>query len=343
MMRKNLYIITAIIAAGLLLWYFGKHESMRGATDNFREFAISDTSRIQKIEITDVSGRTAIITRVAGQRRWLINGRFEAREDAVDLILKTIARTTVRGNVADAARDEMMKLILTSAKKVAIYTEGDEPEKIWYVGVATPDHTGTIMLLEIPDEGRGSEPYITHMEGFTGFLSTRFFTDESEWRYTGVFDYPDLDISRVQIEYLNAHPVLLKIDLLPNGNFNIEDNSPVKINAFSRFDTSAVRNLILTLRKAHFETYTHGLTTNTIDSIQTTPPFFSIIVTNQKGESEQVTLYRLPAIKDIQDTDGSRIPWNLDHYLGRNTKGEYGLAQTYTFDPMIASAMAIRR
>lgn len=342
-MKKNLYIIAAILAGALLLWYLSHRESNSGAADIFREFAITDTSRIQKIEISDVSGKTAVISRVAGKRRWMLNGRYEAREDAVDLILKTIARTSVRGNVADAARDEMMKLIVTSAKRVAIYTTGDEPEKIWYVGVATPDHTGTIMLLEIPDEGRGSEPYITHMEGFTGFLSTRFFTDESEWRYTGVFDYPNLDISRVQIEHLNGSPTLLSIDMLPDGNFKIEDNSPVKVTSFSGFDTSAVRNLMLTLRKAHFETYTTGLAANITDSIQATTPFFSIRVTNRKGVSERVDLYRLPAVKDLQTEDGLRIPWNLDHYLGRNTRGEFGLAQTYTFDPIIASSMAIRK
>lgn len=342
-MRKNLYILAAILCGALLLWYMNHRDSNSGTNDIFREFAIADTSRIQKIEISDVSGRTAVITRVAGQRRWMLNGRYEAREDAVDLILKTIARTSVRGNVADAARDEMMKLIVTSAKRVAIYTGGDEPEKIWYVGVATPDHTGTIMLLEIPGEGRGSEPYITHMEGFTGFLSTRFFTDESEWRYTGVFDYPNLDIARVQVEYSEGSPSLLNIDMLPDGNFRIEDNSPVKLTAFSGFDTAAVRNLMLTLRKAHFETYTTGLSAQSIDSIQTTVPFFTIRVTQQTGVTESVSLYRLPAVKDVITEEGSRIPWNLDHYLGRNTRGEFGLAQTYTFDPMIASAMAIRK
>lgn len=342
-MRKNLYILAAILCGALLLWYMNHRDSNSGTNDVFREFAIADTSRIQKIEISDVSGRTAVITRVAGQRRWMLNGRYEAREDAVDLILKTIARTSVRGNVADAARDEMMKLIVTSAKRVAIYTGGDEPEKIWYVGVATPDHTGTIMLLEIPGEGRGSEPYITHMEGFTGFLSTRFFTDESEWRYTGVFDYPNLDISKVVIEHVDPSPTLLTLSLLPNGNFSIEDNSPIKINTTSGFDTSAVRNLFLLLRKAHFETYTTGLTDHAIDSIQTTTPFFTIRVTNRAGVTEAVQLYRLPAIKQVMSEDGLRIPWNLDHYLGCNTTGEFGLAQTYTFDPIIASALSIRR
>ena len=343
-MKKNLYIITAILAGAWLFWYLSHREANSGAADIFREFAITDTSRIQKIEISDVSGKTAVITRVAGKRRWMLNGRYEAREDAVDLILKTIARTSVRGNVADAARDEMMKLILTSAKKVAIYTEGDEPEKIWYVGVATPDHTGTIMLLEMPEEGRGSEPYITHMEGFTGFLSTRFFTDESEWRYTGIFDYPDLDIQQVEIsQIINGYPVQLKLNIQPNGSFVFEDLSPVKMNAYQGLDTAAARNLILSLRKVHFETYTTGLAANVTDSIQATTPFFSIRVTDRKGVSERVDLYRLPAVKLVQSEDGLRIPWNLDHYLGRNTKGEYGLAQTYTFDPIIMYASALRK
>jgi hypothetical protein len=309
----------------------------------FKQFSISDTSRIRKIEISDVSGKVATLTRVEGKRRWLINNRYEAREDAVNLILKTIARTSVRGNVADAAHEEMMKLIVTSAKKVAIYTDSNEPEKIWYVSVATPDHTGTVMLLELPNEGRGNVPYITHMEGFTGFLSTRFFTDEEEWRYTGVLDYPDLNISRVVFELQEATPTFMSIDLLPDGNFRIEDHSPIKVATHMGFDTSAVRNLMLSLRKAHFETYRTGLSPSKLDSVKTSMPFFVIRVTDLQGVTESVSLYRLPAIKDVLREDGTREPWNMDHYLGCNSKGEFGLAQTYTFDPMIYAAMSIRQ
>ena len=61
--------------------------------------------------------------------------------------------------------------------------------KTWYVGTATPSHTGTYMVLETP-EGRGAKPYVVHMEGFTGYLSTRFFTSERDWRYTGMFITP---------------------------------------------------------------------------------------------------------------------------------------------------------
>ena len=342
-MRKNLYILLSVIAGGLLFWYLSNRQYNSGATDKFREFAITDTSRVQKIEISDVSGKTATLTREMGQRRWKLNGRYEAREDAVSLILKTIARTSVRGNVADAARDEMMKLLVTSSKRVAIYTGDDEPEKIWYVGVATPDHTGTIMLLEIPHEGRGSEPYITHMEGFTGFLSTRFFTDESEWRYTGIFDYPDLDIQRVEIFQINGNPVQLNLNIQPNGSFSFEDLSPVKMNAYQGLDTAAARNLILSLRKVHFETYQTGFTSAFTDSLKGSSPYFSIRVTDNAQKSASVQLYRLPAQKDISTEDGSRIPWNLDHYLGCNQNGEFGRAQTYTFDPIIMHAASLRK
>ena len=62
------------------------------------------------------------------------------------------------------------------------------------------------MVLGNEDGSIAEEPFIVHMEGFTGFLSTRFFTDEKEWRYTGVFDYPGDGLQRVEIDVHGARP-----------------------------------------------------------------------------------------------------------------------------------------
>ena len=120
---------------------------------------------------------------------WDVNGQFKAREDAVNLLLKTFLRARVQGPVAEAAQPNVIRLLSARGKKVEIYQGGDEPAKTWYVGTATPSHTGTYMVLET-QEGRGASPYVVHMEGFTGYLSTRFFTSEREWRHTGIFNFP---------------------------------------------------------------------------------------------------------------------------------------------------------
>ena len=112
-----------------------------------------------------------------------MNGTYKARHDALQLLLKTFRRAAIQGPVADKAQPNVIRQMSSRGKKVEIYLGGEEPAKTWYVGTATPSHTGTYMVLETP-EGRGEKPYVVHMEGFTGFLSTRFFTSEREWRHT---------------------------------------------------------------------------------------------------------------------------------------------------------------
>ena len=136
-----------------------------------------------------------------GQGGWTVNG-LPANPHPVELLLKTFLRVEVRSPVAKSAEANVLRIMAATARKVEIYTGGDEPEKIWYVGHATPDHFGTYMLLEIPGKGRSSVPFVMGMSGFSGFLTTRFHAKIDEWRSSVVFKYPDLRrIASVTVEH----------------------------------------------------------------------------------------------------------------------------------------------
>ena len=158
--------------------------------DSTTHFAIDDTARVTRIRIADAQGQVALLER--GQHPlglWTLNGRHLARKDATDLLLKTFKRVSVRQPVQQSAKEGVLRMMASSGKRVDIHLDGaDTPAKTWFIGTPTQSHTGTHMLLELPGEGRSDTPYITHMEGFTGFLSTRFFTSEEEWRYTGIYE-----------------------------------------------------------------------------------------------------------------------------------------------------------
>ena len=89
---------------------------------------------------------------------------------------------------------------LLVSKRVEIYQGGDEPSRIYYVGHSSPDKKGTFMMMEIPGMGRSEQPYIVHIEGNVGFLTPRFFAAEDEWRYTGLFRFPNLELSAVELQ-----------------------------------------------------------------------------------------------------------------------------------------------
>ena len=339
-MKKNLILLIALLIVGAVAWFFYQNSGTSSIKDEpLANFAIDDTASVNKIIITDHDGNVAKLERIPGRRLWQLNDQYPAREDAVNLLLETFKRIRIRGNVSDNARENMMKLMVTNSKKVEIYTGGNEPTKIYYVGIPTPDHTGTHMLLEIPGEGRSTEPYITHMEGFSGFLSTRFFTDPYEWRYTGVFNYPELDFHTVSIENNLDPSSSIAVEYRGGNDIRLYENYNQSNNSFGNaipnFDTLAIKNFLLLFKKMHVESYNTGLLPEKQDSVRNLPPSFRITVINNNNEANTIDLYRRKSNKNYLDEQGNPILWDDGHYWAIVNHGDLALAQTYTFNPVL--------
>ena len=339
-MKKNLLLLFLLIVLGIAAWVvYTKSSGSTLAEKPLSDFAIEDTSRVTRIVITDHMGKTAQLDRIAGEKLWRLNNKYSAREDAVNLLLTTFKRISVRGNVGNAARNNMMTLLATSGKKVEIFTGGEEPEKIYYVGTPTPDHTGTIMLLEIPGIGRSEEPYITHMEGFTGFLSTRFFTDESDWRYTGIFDYPNLDFKDVKVINHVEPANSFEVKYAGGNNIELYDGFDPQTQTFAKreekFDSTGIKNFLLLFKKVHVETFNTLLTKEAQDSLLTIAPTYTVAVTGNDGQQKKIDLYLKRAVKTTYDLNGNPDPWDVDHLWGRTDEGEFALAQTFNFGPIL--------
>jgi len=337
-MKKNLILVVVLgvlaVATGVI--YLQSHTSTI-ADEPLTDFAIQDTAQVTKVIITDHLGQKATLERVPGQRLWKLNDRYLAREDAVSLMLKTFNRISIRGNVSDSSRDNMMKLLASSSKRVEIFTSGDEPAKIWYVGVATPDHTGTMMLLEIPEIGRSKEPYVTHMEGFTGFLSTRFFTNEMEWRYTGIFEYPHLEVSRVKMVNHMIPADSWEVRFAGGNNLEFYGCDPMGFcnQKVERFDTVAVKNQLILFKKVHVESFNTMLSTAQCDSLRAAQPAYTLSVTDNNGQTTSIDLHLKIAAKPMEDDYGNIIPFDLDYFWAKTQDGEIAMAQSFNFGPLL--------
>ena len=214
------------------------------------DFAIADTSLVTKIFIADNQGGAATLERTENSRFWTLNGEYLARKDATDLLLKTFSRIEVKGPVPQKQRETVIRNLAGTAKKVEIYDGGASPVKTWYVGTATPSHTGTYMVLETPGLGMSSEPFIVSLKGSIGFLTTRFFTDVNEWRYTGVFDFPGRSLSEVTVIHHDTPYHSYKIKSNPSGSITLENGAGALL---AIRDTIKVQDRFLRFRKVHFE------------------------------------------------------------------------------------------
>jgi hypothetical protein len=336
-MKKNLsllFILIALTAVVAVIWYF-KGDEQNVATGPLADFAIEDTSSINKIYIVDANQRSVTLERDPDSRYWDLNGKHKARKDAVDLLLKTFKRIKVKSPVSKEARDNVIKLVAAAGKKVEIYTDADttKPLKSYIVGTATQDHTGTYMVLERPDKGRSDVPFITHMEGFTGFLSTRFFTDEEEWRYTGVFDYPDLEIEEVTVQHHEAPEQSFTIEY--HGGNDIQLRSKLLKQNVPSFDTTAVKDYLLLFKKVHIETFQSHLTSAQEDSLLNTSPAYTLSVLENSGQRKKIDLYHKAPVSTILDENGEPEKWDMARMYGVVSGDDVVLVQLFVFDPLL--------
>jgi len=334
----RLAILLAVVAgtAAVIRWTLVPSSDVSGAWET--DFALPDTAAIDRIFIADMDGGKALLERVEGERYWRLNGTHFARKDAVDLLLKTALRAGVRGPVPAAQRETVIRLLASRGKKVEWYTGGDAPAKVWYIGTATPSHTGTYMLLEM-EEGKAAEPFIVHMEGFSGFLSTRFFTDEREWRYTGVFDFPGRELASVECINTAVPAASFRVEVSQEGRLRVQDGAG---RTRAVLDSAGWQDRFLLHRKVHLETFNNYLSPAAADSLLATRPAF---ILRAQGVSQttpdSIELYWKKPTLDAFDDAGRLLPWDGARMYAR-VRGELVLVQRFVFDPLIAPPPAWR-
>lgn len=333
-MHKNLrlfYFLLLVTAIAAGVRYMDTQEAAEiSKAANAADFAIADTAAVDKIFIADKDGNQALLERSSG-RYWKLNGTHLARKDAVDLLLKTFLRARVQRPVPQGELSTVNRLLAGRGKKVEIYQGGETPVKTWYIGTSTQNHTGTYMVLADANGQLAEEPFIVHMEGFTGFLSTRFFTDEREWRYTGMFDYPGNALRRVEVELTEAGGRLYAMEVDSVGTLRVE-GAPLS----SRVDTLFWQDRFNRFRKVHLETYNNHLTSNAEDSLlNRAEPAFRLRAWGQYEDvPNEIELYWKAPISDTYDDNGELNEWDGSRMYAVY-KDEAVLVQRFVFDPLL--------
>ena len=177
-------------------YYFNSSNST--IKKELRDFAVADTASIDKMFLADKKGNKALLERKS-PALWTINGKYPARQDAINFLLKTIKQIEVRSPVGKAALQNVLKELSSTGTKIEIFSKGDKI-KTYYVGGPTQDMLGTFMYIE-----NSAVPFVIHIPGFNGYLTTRYFASADEWRSRIIFQYGEGQIASVRVQN-NQHP-----------------------------------------------------------------------------------------------------------------------------------------
>jgi hypothetical protein len=334
-MKKTLLLLIVAAAFAVLAWWLMRENFDAATPLTTADFAISDTSAVGKVEITTADGKTASIARGSGSE-WRVNEKFPARKDAIDLILKTLHLLEIKHPVSAGSRENVIRMMAGRHSYVQVFDRNDKLIKAYYVGLMTPDQRGTYMLLERPDEGRSEIPYVMTMKTFYGYLTSRFFTDEKDWRSRTIIEYPELEINRVEV--LNhvdegrsfavdmSNPKQLKM-------FNMPENTPVL-----SFDTLALQEYLVFYKKASCETWDLAFEPYQIDSILTRNADLEIkIQARNADENAHIRFFLRPAPEDQKMDDGSPAIYDREVIYGTTNGTELFRAQRYVWDPLLTA------
>ncbi len=320
-MKKKIQIVIVLILV-VVVGYFtitGQNGSIK---KELRDFAVEDTASVNKLFLVDKQNNSILLERKNGY--WTVNKDYEARQDLVDLLLKTLHRIKVKEPVAKAAHDNVVKNLAVKSTKVEIY-QNDKFIKTIYVGGPTMDSYGTYMILE-----NSSRPFIMEIPGFRGYLSTRFSTMEIEWRTQLVFRIPLNEIKQVTIENFIDKSESFKVTHNDNS-YELFDYSNKQI---ADFDTLKVKQFLMEFRQKNFNKYIEDVPQEWQDSIIESKPMYIITVKKSSGKKQWVKAFNKPGWGKL-NFFGEELSTDPDNFFMLMDNGDFVYAQYYSFDPIL--------
>jgi hypothetical protein len=177
------------------------------------------------------------------------------------------------------------------------------------------------------------EPYIVHIPGFRGFVSTRYSTLVADWRDYRVFRTPINAIQSVQVEFPYDPGQSYRFDLQDRQNISLKTYPAGQF--VTPYDTLRALNFLTGFEDIRFESLLeHLVEKEYIDSVSASSPKTIITLTDREGKINQVKLFKKASFTPVFSDDGDRMePVDLDRaYALVNEGQDFVLVQYFVFD-----------
>ena len=342
-MKKNnriTIIITAllVVIAGVLIWNNRYISTNRGEDS---DFMVWDTASVTKIYLADRKERESLLER--GPQGWVLNGTYKAHPKQVQYLLTTLYKIRIKTPVSKASHDNIIKQMASQSTKVEIYQNmprinlfnkvklfyHEKRTKVFYVGDATMDSSGTFMLKEGADKA-----YIVYIPSFRGFITTRFTANPDDWRDHTVFHENMADIQSVEIDFNEDPEGSFRIDNIGRHQYKLTrlcDNKDLP------YDTLKVINFMSSFGDLRFEAlFTNTLPQERIDSITSSPYVHHVIVTDKNGNTKDMKTFKKLVMYSVTDIGGDYGDVDRDRMYALIEGGkDFVLIQNYVFDKVL--------
>jgi hypothetical protein len=280
-MKKNtlVYLLIFLILGGAAVFFIMK-KSNTTLNKNAQDFAITDTAAIYSIKLADKNANVSTLERKSPSV-WMLNGKYKAQKSLINTLLETMKLVQVKSPVPINARDNVIKIMASTATKMEAYDKDGNLLKSYYVGGTTPDELGTFMLME-----DATEPFITHIPGFNGYLSTRYIAKERDWRSSEIYVLNPSTIKEVAVRYHAVPAASFKL-YAKNNDFLV---MPFQGGAEKKINPLAAKRFLAGFRNITFEQFP-DITPQKRDSILSSTPLITVNVFTDGTQPPALILY----------------------------------------------------
>ena len=320
-MNKKVIQLLLVSILFIIVLFFIKTNQKSTINKELKDFAVEDTATINKIFLVDKQNNSILLEKK--EEYWLVNKESIARQDLVNILLKTILRIRVKEPVPKAAKENIIKNLAVKSTKVEIY-KNNKLIRTFYVGGPTMDYYGTYMILE-----HSKAPFIMEIPGFRGYLSTRFTTKLTDWISQMVFNVKLNKITSITVENNKNKKESFKI-VQHKNNIELFNYNGNRIN---KFDTSKVIIYLKEFQKKNFSKYVEDIPKTWKDSIVNSTPMYIIKLENIDGEKQQIKAFSKPAWGKV-DFFGDVLKTDPDNFFLLLNNGDFVYAQYFSFNPI---------
>ena len=324
-------ILTAILFTACTV---GEQSSGLEALKAQYDFAVPDTSSITKVILRDKKPSSVTLERTA--KGWVVDSVHPVRKDAIEVLLKTLSEVRLKNFVTESAVPEINERMAVYGKWVEVFV-GEHRVKHYIVGTETPDMLGTYYKMV------GAElPFSVYIQGFNGYLSTRFFTESTLWRDRTIFALAPESIKNIEMAlpqdpsggWMITRQNLKEIDgpllepaatpehwSMVDGEYKV-----VPVN-----DPLALYTVVKSLQTLKYEGAI--IPSDNVwakkDSIFASTPAFELLVNTADGQELRTRAFYKKPEGQQQAADGTVHVWDPDRFYAELPDGRMALIQRY--------------
>jgi len=260
------------------------NEFRKGTSLNRREidFAVEDPGKIDEVKITGADG---IVTLTRQDGLWILNSRFEARAQAVEMLLQTFTRLRVSSPAPLFVSEQIMGKMADQSLRVEIRM--GRRRRTYFV-YSEGDGSPAYMMME-----GSSRPYTVEVVGFGADVASLFVSEESYWRTNILFSYRLNDISEVLVHHREDEDGSFLLSQSPDREFSLCSYPEGEV-VEGVSDSLAVR-FLANFIYVPYERMADRSESLLLDSLVTAGHDHLIRVTGRDGTVSEVSLNRIVA------------------------------------------------